>query len=205
MTDNWARGILKSMDWVKRKGTTGKLEPSAQFLAEEKFIFQGAILTVVYNHDIPSDLVINLDQTLLSYISPGKYTFNFKGAENVPIKGVDDKRGITATFAISATGKFLPMQLIYPGKTKRCLPNFQFPSIPRLPTHKTIGPIVQTKAIEHFEKVIFPYLEKIKVQKGYPKEQMSLFIMDTFKGKDNNEMRKFCTKKFVKLSLFLTT
>ena len=52
---------------------------------------------------------------------------NFKGAKNVPIISVDDKRQITATFAISATGIFLPMQLIYPGKTKRCLANFQFP------------------------------------------------------------------------------
>ena len=52
----------------------------------------------------------------------------------------------------------------------------------------------QTRAIEYFEKVIFPYLEKIKVQKGYPKEQMSLVIMDTFKGQDNDKMRKFCAK-----------
>ena len=29
LIDNWARGVLKSMDWVKRKGTTGKVEPSA--------------------------------------------------------------------------------------------------------------------------------------------------------------------------------
>ena len=79
---------------------------------------------MVYNHDIPADLVINLDQTPLSYVSPGKYTFNFKGAKNALTKGVDYKRQITTTFAISATGEFLPMQLIYPGKTKRCLPNF---------------------------------------------------------------------------------
>ena len=82
---------------------------------------------MVYNRDIPADLVIKLDQTLLSYVSLGKYTFNSKGAKNVPIKSVDDKRQITATFTISATNDFLPMQLIYPGKTKKCLPNFQFP------------------------------------------------------------------------------
>ena len=48
--------------------------------------------------------------------------------------------------------------------------------------------------MEHFEKVIFSYLEQIKVQKGYTKEQMLLVIMDTFKGQDNNKMRKFYTK-----------
>ena len=52
----------------------------------------------------------------------------------------------------------------------------------------------QTKAIEYFEKVIFPNMEKIKVQKGYPKRQMLLVTMDTFKGQDNDEMRKICAK-----------
>ena len=127
LTINWARGVLKSMDWVKRKGTTGKVAPSAQFLAEENCAFQRAISTVVYNHDIPADLSINLDQTPLSYVSPGKYTFNFKVAKNILMKSVDDKHQITATFAISATGEILPVLLIYPCETKRCLPDFQFP------------------------------------------------------------------------------
>ena len=96
-----------------------------------------------FNHDIPADLLINLDQTPLSYVSHGKYTFNSKGAKNVPLKGVDDKRQITAIFSISATGEFLPMQLMYSAKTKRCLPNFQFPLhlSDSIPTRKTTGPI----------------------------------------------------------------
>ena len=72
LTDNWARGVLKR---------------SGQFLAEIKFTFQRAISTVLYNHDIPVKLVINLDQTPLWYVSPGNDTFKFKGAKNVPTKG----------------------------------------------------------------------------------------------------------------------
>ena len=122
------------MDWVKRKGTTGKIEPSAQLLAEEKTTFQRATSTVVYNHDIPGELAINFDQTPISYVSPEKYTFNFKGAKNVRIKGIDDKRQITATFAISATGEFLPMQLIYSGKQEDVYQTFNSPAPSRLPT-----------------------------------------------------------------------
>ena len=95
------------------------MDKSPQFLAEEKFTFQRVISAAISEHDIPTSLVINLDQTPLSYVSPGKYTFSFKGAKNVPIRGVDDKRQITGTFAVTLTGKFLPMQLIYKGKTKR--------------------------------------------------------------------------------------
>ena len=32
------------------------------------------------------------------------------------------------------------------------------------------------------------------MQKGYPKEQISLVIMDTFKGQDNDKMRKLCAE-----------
>ena len=39
LADKWARGVLEKLTWSKRKGTIGKVEPSAQFLAEEKFTF----------------------------------------------------------------------------------------------------------------------------------------------------------------------
>ena len=48
--------------------------------------------------------------------------FSFKNAKNIPIKGVDDKRQLTATFTVNYTGEFLPIQLIYAGKTERSLP-----------------------------------------------------------------------------------
>ena len=122
LTNRWARSVLCDLNWSKWKGTTGKIEPSPQFLAEEKFTFQRAISTGISSHDIP-----NLYQIPLSYVSPGQYTFSFKGLKNVPIKGVDDKRQITATFAVSSTGKFLLIQLIYTGATPRILPNYDFP------------------------------------------------------------------------------
>ena len=167
LTDDWARGVLNSMDWVKRKVTTGKVEPSKQFLEEKKFTFQRSISMVVYNHDIPLEFILNLDQTPLSYVSPGKYTFNIKGSSNVHIKGIDDKRQITATFAVSATGELLPFQLIYAGKTKKCLPKFKFPRSFNITFTESHWSNTQ-KAIEHFETVNFPYLNRIKENNGYP-------------------------------------
>ena len=66
------------MDWEKRKGRTGKIEPCAKFL-EEKFLFQRAISKFVLEHDILLYLVINLDKTPLSFVSSGKYTIDLKG------------------------------------------------------------------------------------------------------------------------------
>ena len=60
LTENWARSILKSMNW-----TTGKVESSKNFLEEEKFTFQRKISSVIFYHDIPPELVLNLEHTPL--------------------------------------------------------------------------------------------------------------------------------------------
>ena len=41
--------------------------------------------------------------------------------------GVDDKRQITVVICATASGIFLPFQIIYQGKTPACLPRFVFP------------------------------------------------------------------------------
>ena len=94
LAESWAGGVLKSMEWSKRKGTTGKIEPSKQFLLVEKLTFQRHIASIIEEHEIPKELILNLAQTPLSYVSFDKYSFNPKGAKTVPIKGKDEKRQI---------------------------------------------------------------------------------------------------------------
>ena len=90
--------------------------------------------------------------------------------QRLPIKGIDDKRQITAIFTVSMTGKFLPIQLIYEGKTPRCLLDLTFQLILMSPFLITIGPI-REKSIELFKNVIFSYLKQAKASLTYPKEQ----------------------------------
>ena len=51
-----------------------------------------------------------------------------EGSKKVSIIGIDDKRQITLVLAAAMTGKLLPLQLVYQGKTKACLPSVSFPS-----------------------------------------------------------------------------
>ena len=76
LIENWARNVSRSINWTKRKGTTGKVEPFRKFLEEEKFTFQRKISNVILDHDVPPALVLNLDQIPLSYIS---HLFLLKG------------------------------------------------------------------------------------------------------------------------------
>ena len=49
------------------------------------------------------------------------------GAKRVEVIGVNDKCQITAVFCGSLIVDFLPIQVIYNGKTPRCHPQFEFP------------------------------------------------------------------------------
>ena len=130
----------------------------------------------------PLSLVINIDQAPLSCVNAGKYTFSFKDAKNIPIKGMDDKRQITASFAVSCTGEVLPIELIYAGKSERSLSKYSFP--PSFSVTFTENNWSNTeKFVEFFKEIIFPCFEDIKRSKSYPLEQHALIIMATFKGK----------------------
>ena len=51
-----------------------------------------------------------------------------RNSSSVPIKGLTDKRNITLTFIITLSEEFLPMQVIYQGKTTASQPRgFKFP------------------------------------------------------------------------------
>ena len=98
------------------------------------------------------------------------------------------------------TGSFLPIQLNYEGKTRRCLPNYDFPkgfNVTYSPNHWSNT----EKSVELFQKVIFPYLKNVKLSKKYPKEQMLFIIMDTFKGQDNDIVLNLCKKHFCQVAI----
>ena len=178
---------------MKRKETTGKVEPLPKYLEEEKFTLQSAISKFVSYHDIPLELVLKLDQAPLSYVSPWTYTFDLQGSKTVANKGVHDKRQKPATFTVAYQVHFLFIQLIYRGKTKCIISKYDFPSsfdvtffLNYWSNHK--------KRVRLFEKTFFPYLKAKQEELGYPKEYYSLIVMDTFKGQGNSEIRALYLK-----------
>ena len=164
LTDRWARSILTTLNWSKRKGTTGKVKTSSQFLEEEIFTFQWTISAAVSCHYIPDSLVLNNGQNPLAEVSPGNYTFSSKGAKNVPIKGVDNKRQAAVTFAVSSKERFWPMQLIHTGKTQRWLLGYHFPATFSLSFTKNYWSNTEW-SIEFFKEIIILYLKKVKKEK----------------------------------------
>ena len=68
---------------------------------EEKLTFQKKISGIIFYHHIPKESIVTLSKTPLSYVIPGKYTFDVNRVKTVFIKGVDDKCQITPRFPFS--------------------------------------------------------------------------------------------------------
>lgn len=104
-----------------------------------------------------------------------------EGTKRVEVVAKDDKRQMTAVFAGSLSGDFLPPQLIYEGKTKRCLPCFQFPTTWNITNTANHWSNEETMK-GYIEVVILPYINKKKEDLHLPDEQSALLIFDNFKA-----------------------
>ena len=126
LTKSWAKSVLIRMGFVKRNGTTtAKVSPKNFENLKETFLEQ--IRSTVVFEGVLVDLIFNWDQTGLNYVPVSSWTMEKEGAKWVEIKGLDDKRQITAVFGATITGEFLPVQLVYQGKSTQCHPKVKFP------------------------------------------------------------------------------
>ena len=80
-----------------------------------------------------------------------------QGATMVELAGLNDKRQITAVFC----GTFLPIQVIYQGKTNRCHPYFKFPSqwdITHSPKHWS----TEETMLQYVQQIIVSFVEQMR-------------------------------------------
>ena len=74
---------------VKQMATTSKIPIASGLLKEEQLTFQRKIQALIKCHDIPKYLVLDFDQTPLSYITvgnntPENNTLELEAAKSVP-------------------------------------------------------------------------------------------------------------------------
>ena len=127
ITETWAKSLLKRMGFVRKAKTSLTVEilEGARKKIEYQYLYQ--IVNAIEKWDIHPDLVVNFDQTPSKLVPVGRSTLAKRNSTNVTIAGSSEKKRITATFAVSLSGDFLPPQFIYGGKTTQSLPKYEFP------------------------------------------------------------------------------
>ena len=202
---SWVQSIYRRLGYTRRLGTTSR-PPVPRGLYEEcRQNFLGDISFKVKQHSIPPDLILNADQTPSSYVSVGNQTMALCGAKSVPIKGLTDKRNITLTFVISLSGNFLPMQVIYTGKTKASLPrSFKFPegfSLTCNPKHWSN----EATTLKLIDEVVNPYVVKKRKELKLASTQKALMIWDVFRGQMTDVVKRKLNTLSIELLLSLRT
>ena len=126
-TDSWAIRFYKRHNIVSRVATTKMREIPADFeVKKEKYIKIAADL--IYQYQVPPELVINGDETAVQLVSRANRTRNSRGAKRVRLLGMgEDKAQITTTIFVTESGGVLPFQMIFEGKTDRCHPKHAKP------------------------------------------------------------------------------
>ena len=109
--------------------------------------------------EIPPDLVINFDQTAVHYVPVDNWTKAKEGSKRVEIIGKDDKRHNTSVLGGTISGDFLPLQLVYKGTTKCCLPSFKFPNDQDI-NYSCNHWCNEKTMLDYVHKILFPYCAK---------------------------------------------
>ena len=73
------------------------------------------------------------------------------------------------------------MQMMYDGKTRKCLRRFKFPEKFSLSYNET-NYSNDKEACKFIEEILQPYIKKVIELENLPVDQKSLVIMDVFKG-----------------------
>lgn len=178
------------MNWTKRKGTTGKVEPLKSFLNKKNLHSKERFQMLYWIMIFPKLLFWISTRPLSPMYLLGSIHFHRRGKKRPNQRAWWQKTNYS-DFCCFSYCAFLPVQLIYQGKSKICLPKFACPTnfhVTYTPNHWSN----LEKCEDLFKIIIFPYLSAKKKELGYPEEQWSLIIMDTFKGQDNDEMKRLC-------------
>ena len=190
MPRSWVQSLYRRMGLTKRAGTTSR-PPVPQGLFDEcRLEYLGDIDKKIKQYKIPPELVLNSDQTPSSYVSVGKSTMAVRGDKSIPIKGITDKRAITLNFIVTLSNQFLPMQVIYSGKTKASQPrDFSFLkgfSVTQNPKHWSN----EVETLKLIDEIIVPYIVKTRDELKLAKNQKALLIWDVFRGQMTDEVKR---------------
>ena len=98
------------------------------------------------------------------------------------------------------SGDFLPIQLVYQGKTDKSLPRFQFPSDWDV-TCTTNHWCNESTMRQYIQRIILPYLNQKRQELKVSAVQPAVLIFDNFKGQCTTELFKLLDSKNINVIL----
>lgn len=94
---------------------------------------------------------------------------------------------MTAIFTVSLSGEFIPMQLIYSGKTSLSLPKFKFPdgfSLTQNPSHWSNELTMEL----YIKEILYPYIKR--TLELFNPNTPALLIYDAFRAHTSDDIQE---------------
>uniref|UniRef100_A0A1X7TX50 DDE-1 domain-containing protein n=1 Tax=Amphimedon queenslandica TaxID=400682 RepID=A0A1X7TX50_AMPQE len=149
--------------------------------------------------EIPHELVINWDHMGINYIPVSNLTMA-EGVHRVKIVGLGNKRQLTVVFACSLNGDFLPPQVIYAGKTPRCLPSVSFPKSWHVTFTENHWANERT-TIDNIRKNLLPYVQETHQKLSLSPDHAALVIYDRFKGQCTHTVLQLLSDNSIQIAI----
>ena len=176
-----------NLSW--RMVTTSRPIVTSSLWEEVRTQFHNDIASAVLKYNIPDELILNIDQTPSKFVPTENVTMAENGSKHASRKGGNDKRGVTVTLSETITGKTLPSQLIYTGKTARSLPSIEFPNGFCL-SYNPKRSSNEYETINLLESVVNPYFCQVREELKLQNDQKALILWDGFKARSTDKVTK---------------
>ncbi|EJD35280.1 hypothetical protein AURDEDRAFT_26774, partial [Auricularia subglabra TFB-10046 SS5] len=184
--------------WTQRKATRAAQKTPANHaeVCLHSFLRQSV---TIRDYVIHAALRANIDQTIVVLQDAGKLTYNPRGAKQVAVLGVDEKRAFTVLVGVTATGALLPFQVIMKGKSKVSIPR---PDAPMWQEASDLGFqfvwsnndthwSMQQTMRQYVDKILVPHFARVKRDLGLPADQECLLQLDCWSVHRSDEFRSW--------------
>jgi hypothetical protein len=201
--------LASVLEWSVRKGTRAAqhIPVNAREVCEEATM---RYVNVVAEHNIPADLIINMDQQGVTILIGNDRTYDKKGTKQVDIAARDERRAYTICVASTPAGTLLPFQQIWSGSTEGSLPVKSVRrSAEALGMHFT--PAASKKQSSHFSTlktmkewmidIAAPHIKRTITRLGLRPEQKSLLILDCYPVHTGAPFRSYMAEEFPNIFL----
>jgi hypothetical protein len=101
---SWAKRAVQRWTLRFRRGTQSVKAKQVVRREEKLEEFRRMFHDEKQKHQVPDELIVNVDQVGVALVPSPTYSYALRGARQVPITGLQDKRAITVTLGTSCAG-----------------------------------------------------------------------------------------------------
>lgn len=194
--------LHRALGWNLQRSTRAgqKIPANVDEVLRKAFL---RIAWLVKDETIPSELIVNSDQTQVVLAQGCHMTYVSSGATQVSTVGAEEKRAFTIFPSVTNHGKLLPIQAIHKGQNEKSLPSLNSRSrfesenagfLFELSKTATYWSTIAT--MQNFVNVtLAPYFDNMRKDLGLAHDQIALWLIDCWSVHRSKEFLDWMASK----------